>query len=145
MQAPTLPDLAQRLDRIDPNAKALWGKMNLAQMLVHCRMPIENALGEMQVKPVDNFLTRSILFPLLMKLPWPKGKAATHQEFDVVKLNLPVRTVAEEAAALAGKLNVVMNGGFQPKPHAIFGPLSMEKWIGLQRKHLDHHFRQFGV
>ena len=145
MKAPTLPELAERLDRLNHDAKAQWGKMNLAQMLVHCRMPIENALGERKVKPVDNFLTRSVLFPILMRVPWPKGKSPTHPEFNVVKMNLPVRSVAEEAAALAGKLKIVVAGGFEPKPHAIFGALTMKNWIGLQRKHLDHHFRQFGI
>ncbi|GEM_PF-7082615 len=36
--------------------------------------------------------------------------ARTHQEFNVVKMNLPVRSVGEEAAALTGKLRVVMAG-----------------------------------
>jgi Protein of unknown function (DUF1569) len=145
MKAPTLPELAQRLDRIDLNAKALWGKMDLAQMLVHCRMPMESGLGERQVKRVDNFFLRSVIFPLLMRIPWPKGRAQTHPEFNVVKLDLPVRSVAEEATALAGKLKIFITGGFDPKPHPIFGELSRDNWFKLQRKHLDHHFRQFGL
>jgi hypothetical protein len=145
MKAPTLPELAQRLDRIDPGAKALWGKMNLAQMLVHCRMPMESGLGERQVKRVDNFMLRYVVFPLLMRLPWPKGKAQTHDDFKVVELNLPVRSVAEEATALSGKMKLLIAGGFNPKPHPIFGELNLQNWLKLQRKHLDHHFRQFGI
>src|SRR6266478_1809776 len=100
MKSPTLSELAQRLDRLDPNAKSLWGKMNLPQMLVHCRLPMEAALGERKVTPKTNFLKRWVVYPLLMQVPWPKGKAQTHGEFNVVKMNMPVRAVADEAEAL---------------------------------------------
>ena len=145
MNAPTFPELSERLGKLDPNAKALWGKMNLAQMLVHCRIPMETGLGLREVeKPSANFATRWLLFPLLMNLPWPKGKAQTHPEFNVVKADLPVRSVAEEASDLAGKMKTFMEGNFKPRKHAIFGELSLSQWADLQRKHLDHHFRQFG-
>jgi len=55
-----------------------------------------------------------------------------------------VRTVQEEAAALGGKLKAFLTGGFQLKDH----PLSENyRWRNgaIQRKHLDHHFRQFGI
>ncbi|HKP97332.1 MAG TPA: DUF1569 domain-containing protein [Fibrobacteria bacterium] len=145
MEPPTLSQLSQRLDSLDPDAKALWGKMSLAQMLVHCRMPLESGMGERQVAPKSNFFTRWLLFPLLMKIPWPKGKAQTHGEFNVVSLNLPVRSVQDEAAALAAKLKAFLAGGFQLQAHPIFGNLSMAQWLYLQRKHLDHHFRQFNI
>ncbi|MDB5051260.1 MAG: hypothetical protein JWO30_4331 [Fibrobacteres bacterium] len=145
MESPTLPQLTDRLNRLDPNAKALWGKMNLAQMLVHCRMPLEAGMGERTVTLKGNFFMRRVVFPLLMKLPWPKGKAETHVEFNVLKMSLPVRSVQEEAAALAGKLKAFLTGGFQLKDHPLFGDLSMAQWLQLQRKHLDHHFRQFGI
>jgi hypothetical protein len=134
MQAPTLAQITHRLEHLDPNAKALWGKMNLAQMLVHCRMPIEAGLGERTVSSKGNFFTRWLLFPLLMKIPWPKGKAQTHTDFNVVNLNMPVRSAQEEAAALVAKVKAFVAGGFSPKTHPI-----------LQRKHLDHHLRQFGA
>lgn len=119
--------------------------MNLAQMLVHCRIPMETGLGLREVgKPSANFATRWLLFPLLMNLPWPKGKAQTHPEFNVVKAALPVRSVAEEASDLAEKMKAFMEGNFKPRKHAIFGDLSLSQWTDLQRKHLDHHFRQFG-
>jgi hypothetical protein len=145
MEPPTLSQLAQRLERLDSNAKALWGKMNLAQMLVHCRIPLEAGLGERSVTLKGTFFTRRILFPILMKIPWPKGKAQTHTEFNVVSMNLPVRSVQEEAAALAAKVKAFLAGGFSPKTHPIFGELSMAQWLYLQRRHLDHHFRQFGI
>lgn len=145
MEPPTMSQLAQRLERLDPDAKALWGKMNLAQMLAHCRMPMESGMGDRDAALNGNFFTRRILFPLLMRIKWPKGKAETHPGFNVVKANVPVRGVQEEAAALADRIKAFLAGGFTLKAHPIFGDLSMEQWLLLQRKHLDHHLRQFGA
>jgi hypothetical protein len=144
MELPTLSDLALRLDRLDPEAKALWGKMNLAQMLLHCRMPLEAGLGERELKMQGNFFTRWLLFPILIRVPWPKGKAQTHPGLNVVSLNAPVRTVAEEAAALKERLAIWREGHFGHWEHPIFGRISKPGWDLLQRRHLDHHFRQFG-
>jgi len=46
-------------------------------------------------------------------------------------MNMPVRTVQEEAAALAGKLKAFLTGGFQLKDHPLFGELSMAQWLQL--------------
>jgi hypothetical protein len=31
------------------------------------------------------------------------------------------------------------------QPHPMFGDFTKEQWGQMQYKHLDHHFRQFGV
>jgi hypothetical protein len=145
MSTPTLIELNQRLERLNPEAKALWGKMNLAQMLLHCRVALEAGMGDRVVqKPVDDFFKRWVLFPILMSLPWPK-KAPTHPEFDIVATKMPVLDVLAEAEALKGKLKKYMAGNFALTRHSIFGNISKTQWDDLQRKHLDHHFRQFGI
>ncbi|MDB5105754.1 MAG: hypothetical protein JWP91_3443 [Fibrobacteres bacterium] len=146
MKAPTLDELTQRLERMNPEAKALWGRMNLAQMLLHCRVAMEAGMGDRIVKkPEDSFAKRWLLYPLLMLLPWPKGKAPTYPEFDILETRMPVLSVTEEAAALTGRLKSFIGGNFPLQRHAIFGRLSRVQWSNLQRKHLDHHFRQFGI
>ena len=35
--------------------------------------------------------------------------------------------------------------GLSKAPHPFFGQLTADEWDKLQVKHLDHHFRQFGV
>lgn len=145
MEIPTLAELAQRLDRLDPEAKAHWGRMNLAQMLMHCRMAMEAGLGERELKSRGNFLTRWVMFPMLVRLPWPKGKAQTHPGLNVVDLNLPARSLAEETVALKERLAIWSEGGFGPWEHSLFGKISKRGWDRLQRRHLDHHFRQFGI
>jgi hypothetical protein len=145
MEVPALTDLSQRLDRMNPEAKALWGKMSLAQMLTHCRLALEAGLGDYKLTPMGNFLKRWLMFPLMIRLPWPQGKAPTHPELNMVDRGLPFRSVAEEAADLKARLAVWQQGKFGHVEHSIFGKLSKPGWDVLQRRHLDHHFRQFGI
>ena len=49
------------------------------------------------------------------------------------------------------KLKVELNNLYQLKdrevwnPHPTFGEFTQKQWGQFQYKHLDHHFRQFGV
>ncbi|MEO8514758.1 MAG: hypothetical protein ABI543_14465, partial [Ignavibacteria bacterium] len=42
--------MVERISGISSDSKALWGKMNVAQMLYHCRQPILAGLGEIKSK-----------------------------------------------------------------------------------------------
>src|SRR6187402_3150745 len=39
-----------RIEQLHPDSKALWGKMNVAQMLSHLQAPVEVAIGEKTLK-----------------------------------------------------------------------------------------------
>jgi hypothetical protein len=51
-------ELIGRINTLTPNSKALWGKMNVAQMLAHCQMPLGVATGK-------HILKRNLLFSLI--------------------------------------------------------------------------------
>ena len=42
----TLQEIIQRLDKLTPNAKRQWGKMNAAQMLAHCSAALRVVTGQ---------------------------------------------------------------------------------------------------
>ena len=42
--------LIERLDKLSPESKPLWGKMNVCQMVAHCQKPLEVAEGKLKVK-----------------------------------------------------------------------------------------------
>ena len=44
-------ELLARIDALTADSKALWGKMNAAQMCAHCQVAIETALGRRKLKP----------------------------------------------------------------------------------------------
>ncbi|MBK0378253.1 hypothetical protein [Mucilaginibacter segetis] len=42
--------LIDRINRLTPASRALWGKMNVSQMLAHSQMPVKIAFEEIQLK-----------------------------------------------------------------------------------------------
>src|SRR5882672_6142775 len=60
--------IIDRLSRLQPSSKALWGKMNVGQMLSHCQAPIDVALGQSKLKhSVVGFLFGRIAKKQFMK------------------------------------------------------------------------------
>ena len=43
-------DLVERIQKLTPDSKALWGKMSVDQMLSHCQAPINVAFGTLPLK-----------------------------------------------------------------------------------------------
>ncbi len=65
--------LLARVERLTPESRALWGKMNAAQMLAHSRQPLRVATGELALK-------RDLIGILFGKLA--KKKLAGPKPFD---------------------------------------------------------------
>lgn len=42
--------ITNRIDKLTPHTKALWGKMTVAQMVAHSQKPLMVALGKHQIK-----------------------------------------------------------------------------------------------
>lgn len=42
--------MIDRVNQLTPGTKPLWDKMDIAQMLAHCRQPIEVTFGNSNVK-----------------------------------------------------------------------------------------------
>lgn len=48
----TREELISRIHSLNENAKALWGKMNIYEMLKHCSKWDDMIMGRIQVKPM---------------------------------------------------------------------------------------------
>ena len=136
--------LVERINQLTPSTPALWGKMNVSQMLAHCQVPIQVAYGELNVKGG----LVALLFGRMAK-----KQVINEQPFE---RNLPTMREAKikndkgfdtEKSILIELVNRFTNGPdvLTKKPHPFFGPLTVDEWNTLQYKHLDHHLTQFGV
>lgn len=142
---PARLELLGRLARLDANAQRRWGKMNAAQMLAHCRVPIAVAAGEAQLKHTlvgrlfGRIAKRMVLGPGDMKPNLPTDKefiVSDARDFELEREALKAQIERFLVRARAGKLG---------DTHPFFGPMSPAEWDRIQWKHLDHHLRQFGV
>jgi hypothetical protein len=140
--AATKQNIINRINKLTPQSQAQWGKMNVAQMLAHCQMPLGVATGKHKLKP--NFLLsllgpffKSKLFneePFKRNLPTDKSFIiANPQEFEKEKQNLIDMISSFSETSMSGE------------KHPFFGKLTNEEWSKGTWKHLDHHLIQFGV
>ncbi|RXG27908.1 DUF1569 domain-containing protein [Leeuwenhoekiella marinoflava] len=142
-ESDTYNTILKRIANLSPESTAQWGKMNVGQMLNHCQKPIEIALYNKDFGLKSNFLIRTFFkksmyddSALRKNMPTPKGfKVAEPKDFSTEKERL--KSLIKSFHSLKNKKDWT--------PHPVFGNLTPEQWSKMQYKHLDHHFRQFGV
>jgi hypothetical protein len=135
----------QRVQNLSSESKPLWGTMNAAQMLTHCKIVLQSALGEVQLKRVWIGLLIGQRFKKIILGATGFGK------------NIPTlkeAKIKDEHVFEVEQQNVIKllerfaSGGEQilrTRVHPFFGKMSPEEWDVFEAKHLDHHLRQFGV
>ena len=135
-------EIIARIQSLTPETQGQWGKMDVAQMLKHCTMPLQLALTN--PKPKASFLLK-LLGRLLKKSvvgPTPfKKNLFTPKEFMIVSYE-DFEIQKQSLLSLINKFT--MNNITDPK-HPVFGTLTELEWGHSQYKHLNHHLTQFGV
>jgi hypothetical protein len=139
--------IVARINRLTPDSKAAWGKMNVCEMLCHCADGIKMATGERAVADKSSFLFRTLVKPLVIHVfPMPKS-APTADEINPAKSGTrPSEFDADRQAlldAVEGLCALPVDFAFSN--HALFGKLTRKEWGLIGHKHLDHHLKQFGV
>ncbi|HEX2787024.1 MAG TPA: DUF1569 domain-containing protein [Ignavibacteria bacterium] len=140
-------EVIDRINKLSPESKAQWGKMNVSQMLAHADITMKSALGEIKGKRTlmgklfGNMVKKKITSddtPFKQGLPTDKAFVMTGNEknFEAEKKNL---------IASVEKIGRVGANGVSKDPHPFFGEMTPQQWDVLIWKHLDHHLRQFGV
>jgi hypothetical protein len=138
-----------RIHALTPHAQALWGKMNVTQMLMHCNIVLRNGLGEVKLKRVwiglliGNSFKKKILtdgfgknIPTLNEAKMTAITIVDEQQFE------------QERMTMIDLLRRFSSGGLPVityRPHPFLGKMTQNDWDVFEAKHLDHHLRQFGV
>lgn len=138
-------NIIERLEKLTPQAKRQWGTMDVAQMLAHCNVSLETAMGL-------NFPKRKLLgrlFGKLLKLKFmdskPMVKNSLTEEHYITNVN-EYDFEREKARAINLVRTFYKNGPAKctTHKHSYFGNLTPTEWAILKWKHFDHHLRQFG-
>jgi hypothetical protein len=136
-----------RVGQLEPQSERRWGKMTAAQMLAHCSVSMQWAVGE--VVPEKG--------PLPIRLMGRLVKPMVFRNEDPIRKNSPTATslrmegekdFGKERQRLLELIDRFAAGGAArctKNPHSFFGKMTPEEWSILMYKHLDHHLRQFGV
>lgn len=135
-----------RINKLSPTTRPLWGKMSSDQMLAHCNVTYEMTFEDKHKKP--NGFTKFILKLFVKNMvvgdkPYKKN-SKTAPQFLITN----ARNFVEEKARLTDYLKKAQSLGedyFDGKESHSFGKLTKQQWNTMFYKHLDHHLSQFGV
>ncbi len=136
-------EVLQRAKALKPYSVRGWGKMSVEQMLWHLSAQLRMGLGDLKVKPWFNkLISRITVFTFGMTIPWPRGlltaKEMKNSDTASFEVELDNFLITLDRFTEKGE-------SFKFSPHAIFGHMSRMEWGKVAYKHIDHHFRQFGV
>tara|TARA_R110002050_G_scaffold69507_12_gene150484 strand:- start:20625 stop:21077 length:453 start_codon:yes stop_codon:yes gene_type:complete len=138
--------LIERINKLTPKSKGIWGKMNVAQMLAHCNVPYEMVYTEKHPKPngpIKLMLKLFVKKTVVGEKPY-KRNSRTAPAFLIVD----ERDFDDEKMRLIDHLIKTQELGedyFHNKESHSFGALGKTEWNNMFYKHLNHHLEQFGV
>jgi uncharacterized protein DUF1569 len=137
----TRDQLILRINNLDENRSAEWGKMNLYQMLKHCSLWEEMAFGRKKYKRVFmGVIFGKIALKSLLKDEKPMSRNAPTISQLKVKGNGNVTTEKKNWIA---HMEAYANFSNHKFVHPFFGKMTKEQIGYLAYKHADHHLRQF--
>ena len=134
-----------RLDGLQPATPAKWGKMNAHQMVCHLVDSFRAVAGEKPVSSVVNLFGRTVLrwAALHTPVPWVHG-VPTRPEMAQGVGGTPPADWASDCAELRRRISEFPQCT-QFVQHPMMGTLSLDEWRIWGYRHVDHHFRQFGL
>ena len=138
----TRDELKNRINVLNENNKAQWGKMNIYQMLKHCTLWEEMISGKKKYKWafLGRLFGQMALKDLLKDENPLRRNVPTIPEFRIREENGNVLLERTKWIALIEQHSDFSNHGFV---HPFFGKMTKEQIGYLVYKHTDHHLRQF--
>ena len=136
--------LIQRINMLNENSAAMWGKMNVHQMIKHCTLWEEMALGKTIYK--REFL--GLLIGRLVMKSFFKNDKPMDKNVPAGPLRVkgPVNSnFAEDRKQWISLIEEYGRLTHHEMMHPFFGRLTKEQVGQFAFKHSDHHLRQFGI
>ena len=139
--------IKNRLGKLEPQSERRWGKMTVPQMLAHCSLSMQWAVGEVvpEKGALPIRLMGRLVKPMVLRNDQPLGKNSPTAKSLIVADERDLDQERERLSALIDKFVAGGPAGCTTNPHSFFGKMTAEEWSILAYKHIDHHLRQFGV
>lgn len=137
-------EIIARIKTLTPENKALWGKMNVYQMVKHCTLCEDMYLGKLKIKRV--FIGKLIGGMVLKQVlkddkPFSKGSPTSK----LLTTTVDSGDLEQQKSEWINRIREYKNYQEQNFVHPFFGPMTKEQIGYLDYKHIDHHLRQFGA
>jgi hypothetical protein len=134
--------LIDRINTLNENSAAQWGKMNVYQMIEHCIRWEEMISGEIVCKQafIGRLFGKMALKGMLKDESPLRRSTPTSPELRITETGGDVVAGKEKWITLIEQNSNSSNPGFI---HPFFGEMKKEQIGYLAYKHIDHHLRQF--
>jgi uncharacterized protein DUF1569 len=138
----TREEIISRINTLSEHSTAQWGKMNVSQMLKHCRLWEEWVLGRVHYKRqfIGRIFGRMALKGILKDDKPMMRNALSYPAFIIKDNSIDFASERAKWIALIEAHARISNPGFV---HTFFGKMTEEQIGYLAYKHYDHHLRQF--
>jgi hypothetical protein len=136
-------EIKERLANLNETAPKQWGEMTHGQMVHHCQGPLNIILekNDYGLKPnwlAKLFFKKSLYSDKLWSKNLPTAKFLREtDDWDLKTEKANLEALLTEFEAQRDRTDW--------KQHPGFGSFTKKQYGKMQYKHLDHHFRQFGV
>lgn len=135
-----------RINKLSPTTRPLWGKMSADQMLAHCNVTYEMTFEDKHKKPnsFTKFMLKLFIKSTIVGDKPYKKNSRTAPQFLITN----ARNFVEEKARLTDYLKKTQSLGedyFDGMESHSLGKLTKQEWNNMFYKHIDHHLSQFGV
>jgi hypothetical protein len=136
------------LNKLNPQQKALWGKMTPQHMVEHLILAVQMSNGKLKLEcfnPPEKIPTLKRF--LMSNRPMPKGFVNPVIGPDNLPLNYS--SLDESKNKLEEEIEDYYRF-FEENPdvrpvNVTFGELNKEEWDVFHKKHFTHHLSQFGL
>lgn len=135
-------EIKGRVQLLRTDSQALWGKMNVGQMMRHCTKWDEMALGKTKYKQsfIGKLFGKIGLKDMIKDEPVKKN-LPTVPSFKIKKeINMTEEKI--KWLSLLDEYDRYTGSGYM---HPFFGMLTKEQTGLMVYKHIDHHLRQFNA
>lgn len=139
-------ELIDRINKLNASTPAIWGKMNVSQMLSHSQAPLQVAFGELKLKRgLISVLLGGIIKKKLMRDEKPFDRNLPTDKAFIIADQKVFEEEKRKLSELVQRFVLKGPSALTKETHPFFGKLTAHEWDVLQWKHLDHHLRQFGA
>lgn len=142
-----IESIIQKLEKLSPESKPLWGKMSAQRMVEHLVDSVRMSTGkntfpleipEDRIERMQDFLRSEK--PMMKNVEVPFAKDSTPLKYEEIDL-----AIDELVVELIDFEEYFAENESQTALHPYYGDLNYELWTLLHKKHFTHHFEQFNL
>lgn len=142
-----ISEIIQKLDKLSPDAKPLWGNMSAQRMVEHLTDTIKMASGKVKfplevpldrIEKMQGFLDSDK--PMARNIEVSFAKKAVELRHEEIEL-----AIDEFLLEWIDFEEHFAEDENRTEQHPYYGDLNYDQWRRLHAKHLTHHFEQFGI